>query len=111
MVHGPESRTSRIDSPPLRRWPGCCPNSPKLEIIPKESHNPYLMSEDTTQNFPNDVSRLILARLDSIDRRLDGMDQSLDSMDQRLEKLEIRAYDTKPIWERALAELTELSKR
>jgi septal ring factor EnvC (AmiA/AmiB activator) len=69
------------------------------------------MSEETTQNLPNDVSRLILARLDSIDRRLDSMDQRLDSMDQRLEKLEVRAYDTKPIWERALAELVELSKR
>ena len=55
------------------------------------------MSEGTTQNLPADVLRLILARL--------------DSMDQRLEKLEARAYDTKPIWERALAELVELGKR
>jgi len=55
------------------------------------------MSEDTTQNLPNDVLKLILARL--------------DSMDQRLEKLEARAYDTNPIWERALAELVELGKR
>ena len=62
------------------------------------------MSEETTQNLPNDVSTLILARLDSVDRRLDGIDQ-------RLETLEVRAYDTKPIWERALAELVELGKR
>lgn len=53
------------------------------------------MSEDTKQNLPNDTLKLILARLDS-------MDQRLDSMDQRLEKLEARAFDTKPIWERAL---------
>jgi len=32
-------------------------------------------------------------------------------MDSRLEKLEARAYDTKPIWERALAELIDLGKR
>ena|SRR5205085_2428784 len=62
------------------------------------------MSEETTQNLPNDDLRLILARLDSIDTRL-------NSMDQRLEKLEARAYDTKPIWERALAEIIEMSKR
>jgi ubiquinone biosynthesis protein UbiJ len=62
------------------------------------------MSEETTQNLPNGDLRLILARLDSIDTRL-------DSMDKRLEKLEARAYDTKPIWERALAEIIEMSKR
>ena len=32
-------------------------------------------------------------------------------MNSRLEKLEARAYDTKPIWERALAELIDLGKR
>jgi chromosome segregation ATPase len=62
------------------------------------------MSEETTQNFSDDVLRLILARLDSMDERL-------NKMDARLEKLEARAYDTKPIWERALAEITEVGKR
>ncbi len=69
------------------------------------------MSEETTQNLPNDDLKLILARLDSIDSRLDTVDSRLNSMDNRLEKLEARAYDTKPIWERALAELIELGKR
>jgi hypothetical protein len=36
-------------------------------------------------------------------------------MDSRLQKLEIRAYDTKPIWEQALKEIVdtrrEMSKR
>ena len=49
------------------------------------------MSEETTQNLPNDDLRRILARLDSIDTRL--------------EKLEARAFDTKPIWENALKEI------
>ena len=31
-----------------------------------------------------------------------------DTVDARLEKLESRAYDTKPIWERALAAIMEL---
>ena len=96
------------------------------------------MSEEITQNLSGDLRR-ILARLDSIDSRLDSMDTRLDNMDrrfdsvdlrldnmdrrfdsmdsrldnvdQRLEKLEARAYDTKPIWEQALAELVELGKR
>ncbi len=83
------------------------------------------MGEETTQNLPNDVLGRILARLDSIDarldkvdrrldsmeQRLDRVDQRLDSMDHRLENLEARAYDTKPIWERALAEIIEVGKR
>lgn len=55
------------------------------------------MSENITQQMPNDDLKRILARLDSIDVRLD--------------KFEARAYDTKPIWEQALAELFELGKR
>jgi archaellum component FlaC len=69
------------------------------------------MSEETTQNLPDDVLRLILARLDSMDQRLNNMEARLDSIDARLEKLEARAYDTKPIWERALAEIIEIGKR
>jgi hypothetical protein len=30
-----------------------------------------------------------------------------DALDARLEKLEAKQYDTKPIWERALAEIAE----
>jgi archaellum component FlaC len=62
------------------------------------------MSEETTQNLPNGELGRILARLDSIDARL-------DNVGQRLERLEARAYDTKPIWERALAEIIEIGKR
>ena len=35
------------------------------------------------------------------------IDSSIRNMDTQLEKLEIRAYDTKPIWERALKEIVE----
>jgi chromosome segregation ATPase len=64
----------------------------------------FSMSEETTQNLPNSDLGRILARLDSIDARL-------NDVAQRLERLEARAYDTKPIWERALAEIIEIGKR
>jgi chromosome segregation ATPase len=37
-----------------------------------------------------------------------AMNSRFDSIDVRLQKLEARNYDTKPIWERALAEITKL---
>src|ERR1044072_4121319 len=40
--------------------------------------------------------------------RFDAMDARFDSIETRLEKLESRSYDTKPIWERALAAIMEL---
>jgi hypothetical protein len=42
--------------------------------------------------------------------RFDAVDLSLRDMDSRLQKLEIRAYDTKPIWEQALKEIVENRK-
>jgi len=47
------------------------------------------------------------ARFDSIDARFDQVDSRFDNVDGRLEQLEARNYDTKPIWERALAAITE----
>jgi len=47
------------------------------------------------------------ARFDSIDARFDQVDSRFDTVDGRLEQLEARNYDTKPIWERALAAITE----
>ncbi len=61
------------------------------------------MSEETTQNMPDGPSfeERIFARLDSIDARL----QSLENQAER------RALETKPIWERALAEILEVKER
>jgi len=52
-----------------------------------------IMSEEPTNILPNNDLKRILVRLDSIDAPL--------------EKLEARAYDTKPIWENALKEITD----
>jgi hypothetical protein len=61
------------------------------------------MSEEITQSMPDERSfeERIFARLDSIDARL----QSLENQSER------RALETKPIWERALAEILEVKER
>jgi len=82
------------------------------------------MSTDTTNNLPNGPSfeERVFARFDSLDARQERMEARLDRMEARLEKMEKRldeidgrlqvleekAYDTKPIWERAIAEILEL---
>ena len=77
------------------------------------------MSEERTENLPDGRSfeERVFARFDAIDRRLDSVDARLASMDARLrdldarvQVLESRAYDTKPIWERALAEILEVKR-
>jgi archaellum component FlaC len=64
------------------------------------------MSEDKTAETPDPrtFEERVFARFDALDARL-------DNVEARLEKLEVKAYDTKPIWERALAELVELNQR
>jgi chromosome segregation ATPase len=89
------------------------------------------MNNDTTQSLPNGPSfeervfarfdaldaretrmeerqERMEARLDRTEARLERMETRLDGIDQRLQALEDKAYDTKPIWERALAEILEL---
>jgi hypothetical protein len=58
------------------------------------------MSEETTQNMPDGRSfeERVFARFDALDARL----QTLEN------QAEQRALETKPIWERALAEILEV---
>jgi uncharacterized protein YhaN len=60
------------------------------------------MSEERTEEKPGPRSfeERVFARFDVLDERL-------DSMDSRLKELEAKQYDTKPVWERALAEIAE----
>ncbi len=60
------------------------------------------MSEETTENMPDGPSfeERVLTRLDAINGRL----RSLESQAER------RAVETKPIWERALAEILEVKE-
>ncbi|SRR6266536_353461 len=61
------------------------------------------VSEETTENMPDGPSfeARVFTRLDSIDARL----QSLENQAER------RALETKPIWERALAEILKVKER
>jgi chromosome segregation ATPase len=45
------------------------------------------------------------ARFQTVDVRFDAVDARLDGLDHRVQALEAKALDTKPIWERALAEI------
>ena len=81
------------------------------------------MSEETTRDLTDNRSfeeRLFArfdametrfkARFNAIDKRFDAVDTRLDGLDIRVQALEAKAYDTKPIWERALAEIGEVKE-
>jgi len=74
-----------------------------IESAINEGDNWVVVNEETTQNLPDrrPFEERVLARFDAFDARF-------DSIDARLEKLEMRSYDTKPIWERALAAINEV---
>jgi uncharacterized coiled-coil DUF342 family protein len=60
------------------------------------------MSEDTTRNLsPDDKLDLLLAEVSSIKTEL-------RNLSDRVAALEAKSYDTRPIWERALAEILEV---
>lgn len=72
------------------------------------------MSEEQTQNIPDPRSfeERVFARFDALDRRFDDMDKRFDGLEARVQRLEEqserRAVETKPIGERALAEIVEI---
>lgn len=61
-----------------------------------------MSDERKTQEKPDQRSfeERVFARFDALDARL-------NTMDERLQSLEAKQHDTKPIWERALTEITE----
>ena len=63
------------------------------------------MSEERTRDLPNGRSFE-----ERVFARFDGMEARFDGFDSRVQALEARALDTKPIWERALAEILEVKQ-
>jgi chromosome segregation ATPase len=91
------------------------------------------MSEDRTRDLPDNRSfeERVFARFDGMEARFDAMEARLAAMDVRFDTMEARfdavdarlagldtrvqvleakAYDTKPIWERALAEILQVKQ-
>ncbi len=51
------------------------------------------------------------SRLDGVESRLNGVESGLGSLNARVEKLETKQYDTRPIWEQAMAAIAETNVR
>src|SRR5262245_2020604 len=58
---------------------------------------------DETKN-PRSFEERVFARFDAVDSRL-------GALENRVEKLDSRQYDTKPIWEQALASIAETNQK
>ena len=72
------------------------------------------MSEERTQNLTDGRSfeERVFARFDAMEAhfnvRFDSLDVRVQALEEEAKK---RALDTKPIWERALAEILELKEK
>jgi molecular chaperone GrpE (heat shock protein) len=66
------------------------------------------MNEETTQQLPNDILKLILARLDSIDSNVHSLDVRVTAVEEKVDR---RLQETRPIWEGVLAEMKEMNAR
>lgn len=74
------------------------------------------MSEDKTRRLTSEEKLdLILTRLDKIETRLDHLEVGHQTLYNEFTAFrafaEPKLYDTKPIWEQALAEILELKQR
>jgi chromosome segregation ATPase len=83
--------------------------------ISQEDNWAWKMNNDPTKRLHDSKSfeERVFARFDAMDARFDTMEtrfeSRFDNVEGRLEKLESRSHDTKPIWERALKAIMELS--
>jgi chromosome segregation ATPase len=66
------------------------------------------MSEDRTQQLPDDGLRQILARFDSMDVRFNSLDARLTALEDKVDR---RLQETRPIWEQVLDRLTGVEER
>ena len=70
------------------------------------------MSEEKTAEMNGAASfeERVFARFDALDRQFVEMRHEVADVRERVERLEAKQYDTKPIWEQALAAIMELSR-
>lgn len=101
-----------------------------LEGSSQKLHNSHMSEEHTRDlNQSRSFEERVFARFDAMESRFDGVDARFDRVDARLDRVEARldridtrveavetqaekrALETKPIWERALAEILEVKLR
>ena len=77
-----------------------------VELVADRVHS-GVMSEEITQDMSNRGSfeARVFVRFDSMDARFDSLDLRVGALESHSER---RALETKPIWERALAEIGEV---
>jgi chromosome segregation ATPase len=70
------------------------------------------MSEDRTKKIRDARSfeERVFARFDSVDERFDRVEGRLTTVEIKITNLEAKQYDTKPIWEQALAQIAETNR-
>ena len=70
------------------------------------------MSENLTQQLPDDLLRQILASTNSLGERMSGLEQRMTALEDRMtaleEKVDRRLQETRPVWEAVLARLDNL---
>lgn len=75
------------------------------------------MGDDLTKKLPKTDSEkisLILTTVQNLDTRVDKVEQRLARVEQRLDalehKVEERLYDTRPIWQKVVADIGQLKE-
>ena len=75
------------------------------------------MSEDLTKKLPQSDSEkisLILTTVQHLETRVDKLEQRFDSLENKVDslenKVEERLYDTRPIWEKVVADIALLQE-
>ena len=70
------------------------------------------MTENVTEetNGSRSFEERVFARFDAVDERFNRVEGRLGAVEISIGKLEARQYDTKPIWEQALAAITETNR-
>lgn len=71
------------------------------------------MTEDKTKETVDSrpFEERVFARFDGMDERFERVEGRLGSVEIRIGKLEDRQYDTKPIWEQALAAIAATNQQ
>ena len=74
--------------------------------LPRTDSEKLTLILTTVQNLDTRVTNIEL-RLTNVERRFDRLEQRLDNLEQKVEE---RLYDTRPIWEKVVADIARLQE-